>query len=121
MTNPEIQASIDDYELVAFRERRPTPDGRTIFYAMFREVPECLAEGPSIEDAMADLRMMIQPYLAGILADGGVLPVAIAKRQGVNAGGMVIESLSIAAVPAGDTVTGGDPSPEPVRLAQAAA
>ncbi|MBW7935211.1 MAG: hypothetical protein H3C62_16710 [Gemmatimonadaceae bacterium] len=108
MTETEIARVVEDYELVAVKERRPTPDGRAIFYAMFREVPECLTEGPTREAAIADLQLMIVPFLSGVIADGGSLPVPLAVRAEPAFASFAIESITFGAPEAGTTQTVGE-------------
>lgn len=53
-------------------------NGQEMGLAFYREVPYCLAEGPTIEAARSELKYIIIPFLSGILKDGGSLPVPMA-------------------------------------------
>jgi predicted RNase H-like HicB family nuclease len=85
-----------------------TSGGKKVFLLSIIELPGCMAQGATIEEAQYNLRDAEKEYLLSLLEDGVPIPEPIYKRSNSSSGQVVFFATTIGSAGKGfvETLTG---------------
>lgn len=82
MDTLELREIVERYHRIEKEEKRG--DGSRTFVAWYAEVPGCMVEALSHDEALEELDALIGPFLEQIQADGGAVPAPLPDQPMVR-------------------------------------